>query len=76
MISKRELKPNVTTNCPPIFSELVEECCNFETNERPTFQQICDKLKKSDAEKLWQNPASINLNEKSEDYNVNIPSIL
>ena len=71
MLSKRELKPNIPPNCLQIFSELVEECCCFEANERPTFQQICNKLKNNFDQKVWENSSPNNSNQRA---NSNQPS--
>ena len=71
MVSKRELKPDLPSNCLQIFSELVEQCCNFEANQRPTFQQICDQLKKDFDEKFGKSNLTISKNEQKDNKEYN-----
>ena len=38
------MKPQPPENCEKIYSELIENCCKFEENERYSFEQICKQL--------------------------------
>ena len=48
LVSKGELYPECPENTPPIIVELVSKCCQYNPNDRPSFEEICKYLKDQD----------------------------
>ena len=44
LVGQGKLQPKAPENSIDLFRQLVEYCCQFETTDRPSFQQICTKM--------------------------------
>jgi len=43
-VSKGNLRPTLPDSAPSEYCELVSNCCEFNPQNRPSFEQICSRL--------------------------------
>jgi hypothetical protein len=45
LICRKGLTPTIPRNCPPLLRELMESCWQKDPTQRPTFEEICARLR-------------------------------